>query len=963
MNPSESIQRRFNRLKRQLASQQKEQRRAVRRLKIKSLRPGQANEPRSLHTDKVDQPLKNVVGQGQQSEYHYRQLIDSVQDIIFKISLEGYFTFFNLMAENCLGYTQEELIGRHFLHLVLHDYRAELIAFYQTMLQTGQSDTYIEFPVRAKDGRAVWIGQTVGLVKNDHQVPELVAVARDITQRKLTEDSFQLTQARLESLITNLHTSVLVEDEDRKIILTNQLYCDLFGINQTPEALVGQAFESVAVPSAHLFMDAERFIDRMNIAVSKQGAVRDEVIRLADGRVLEWDYIPIWLTGHYRGHLWKYRDITQKYQSDERIRKSEEKNRNIMNTMELGLLEVDTDQTILRAYERFCSMVGYTQDELIGKNAAELLVHPEFRQEIDRQQGQREQGNSGSYELALRRKDGSRVWVLISGVPIIDEHGVLVGSMGIHYDLSERKRLEEELAKARQIAEEARHTEKQFLANMSHEIRTPLNAILGFSSLLETTTLNTEQKEFTTFIRTAGKNLLNIVNDILDISKIEAGMLPLELIPFSIQSLADSIRTMLHAAAAEKNLWLIIETDPGLPPVVLGDPTRLTQILVNLLNNAIKFTQKGGVRVRIEKRIETPDSVQVRFSIQDTGIGMAADILPLIFERFRQASDFTTRYYGGTGLGLNIVRSLAEMQGGWVSVSSTLGEGSCFTLEIPYKVASTSVELLVEGTTLALNPDAANLRILIAEDNLMNQKLALQVLKRLGYSAQLAENGQQALDLLQEEEFDLVLMDIQMPVMDGYTTTRHIRNTLKKNVPIIAMTAHALASEREQCLQAGMNDFMPKPFQIEELQRILRKYTPLSRPEGTALTKPEERVERTSSFSVKNLLSALDDDREFAAEVIELFLAQTPGEIQQIQQCLEQSDLAAIGGIIHTQKVAFKLFSLTEMVQLSQSLGAQIADNQTVAEVMLLVNQYVQTLESELPAIEDVLQTTFNRTI
>ncbi|GAB4042667.1 PAS domain-containing hybrid sensor histidine kinase/response regulator [Spirosoma litoris] len=955
MNSFEPTQRRLNRLKRQLVCQKKEQRRVERQLKLKSLRLSQSEEQQRLLNDALNQQLKINLEQGQQSEYQYRQLIDSAQDIIFKISTEGYFTFTNSMVESCLGYTQTELLGRHFVHLILPDYRAEVINFYQTMVQSGQEATYIEFPVRAKDGTTVWIGQTVGLVKDAQQVPELVAVARDITQRKLTEDSFQLTQARLESLITNLHSGILVEDEHRKIILINQLYCDLFSIHQSSNTLIGKEFVSVAIPPALLFANAEQFFERMDEIVRNQVAIRDQVTHLADGRVLKWDYIPIWLDGHYRGQLWKYGDITQKYQADERIRRSEEKYRTIMNTMELGLLEVDNDQTILRAYDRFCQMLGYSQDELVGKNAADLLVHPEFKEELSRQQVQRGQGQTGSYEMALMRKDGSRIWVLVSGVPIVDETGTLVGSMGIHFDLSERKRLEEELALARQIAEDARHTEKQFLANMSHEIRTPLNAILGFSNLLETTLLDTEQNEFVSFIRTAGKNLLSIVNDILDISKIEAGMLPLESIPFSIPSLADSIRTMLHSAATEKNLWLLVETDPTLPPVVLGDPTRLTQILVNLLNNAIKFTQHGGVRVRIEKRAITADSVQVRFSVQDTGIGMAADILPFIFERFRQASDFTTRYYGGTGLGLNIVKSLAEMQGGSISVSSTLGEGSCFTLEIPYRIAATQIDPIAERSTVALNPTFSDLRILIVEDNLMNQKLALQVLKRLGYTAQLAENGQLAINSLQMNDFDLVLMDIQMPVMDGYTATRYIRNTLCKNVPIIAMTAHALASEREQCLQAGMNDFLPKPFQVEELQRILRKYTPLHYTEQHSSVKPKEEIAPKPSFSMEILLSALDDDQEFAAEVMELFLAQTPGEIQQIQQALEKNELTTIGGIIHAQKVAFQMFGLTEMVQLSQTIGARITNKQPVSEIEPLVHQFIRTLEAELPAIQSAL--------
>ncbi len=515
---------------------------------------------------------------------------------------------------------------------------------------------------------------------------------------------------------------------------------------------------------------------------------------------------------------------------------------------------------------------------------------------------------------------------------------------------------------------EARYTEKQFLANMSHEIRTPLNAILGFSAMLETTPLNTDQQEFLGFIRTAGKNLLTIVNDILDIAKIEAGMLPLESIPFSINSLTDSIRTMLQPVASEKNLQLTVYVDPSLPAIVLGDPTRLTQILLNLLSNAIKFTKQGGVTARIEKLDETADLVRVRFVVQDTGIGIAADVLPYIFERFRQASDFTTRYYGGTGLGLNIVKSLTEMQGGWVTVTSRLGEGSCFTLEIPYKIAPSQVE--TEGD-LFVAPSGLigqNVRILVVEDNMMNQKLALQVLKRLGYTAQVAENGQEALDKLQEEPFDLVLMDIQMPVMDGYTTTRHIRNTLQNSVPIIAMTAHALASEREQCIQAGMNDFLPKPFQVEELQRVMRKYTPMARPDAVADPLPAQpapappQPATSSAFTLEPLLNAVDNDPGFAAEILDLFLEQTPVELEQIRQALTAQDTKTIGRLIHTQKVPIRTFGLTYMSPLIATLEEQIAAGNEAADVAPLVKQYIQAIEAELPVMRLALETTLRGT-
>ncbi|GAB3881097.1 ATP-binding protein [Spirosoma agri] len=504
---------------------------------------------------------------------------------------------------------------------------------------------------------------------------------------------------------------------------------------------------------------------------------------------------------------------------------------------------------------------------------------------------------------------------------------------------------------------EARLTEKQFLANMSHEIRTPLNAVLGFSNLLETTALTPEQKEFNGYIGTAGKNLLTIVNDILDIAKIESGMMPLETIPFSIPSLVDSIRTMLHAAASDKKIALTAEVDPTIPPVLLGDPTRLTQILLNLMSNAIKFTKQGSVQVRVEKSKETADSVRVRFIVQDTGIGMAADVLPHIFERFRQANDSTTRQYGGTGLGLSIVKSLAQLQGGSANVTSVPGEGSCFTVEIPYRIAKNTADQSLVTRVMTWGAEGRALRVLVAEDNLMNQKLALGVLNRLGHTAHIAENGQQAIEYLETNTYDLVLMDIQMPIMDGYAATRHIRTVLHSQVPIIAMTAHALASEREQCLQAGMNDFLSKPFQPSELQQLLRKYIasaplPDEQPEpAPACSAP------SSAFSMEPLMKAVDGDVSFALELLEVFLEQTPLQLAQIRQALASTDLPTIGRIIHAQKVAIKMFGLDEAVLQIKALESLLPAKVPVSEVAAVVHQYLYTVEAELPAIQSVADT------
>ncbi|WP_338876512.1 ATP-binding protein [Spirosoma sp. SC4-14] len=567
------------------------------------------------------------------------------------------------------------------------------------------------------------------------------------------------------------------------------------------------------------------------------------------------------------------------------------------------------------------------------------------------------------YSLAARRKRPGAQYSLLStallmvvfslilgqyfGVEIPDKFILFVGYVGFFYLQS--------LVLSFRFAHalnEARLTEKQFLANMSHEIRTPLNAILGFSSLLETTALTAEQKEFNRDIGTAGKNLLTIVNDILDIAKIESGMLPLETIPFSIPSLVDSIKTMLLPTASDKKLDLRTEIASTIPPVLLGDPTRLTQILLNLLSNAIKFTKEGSVQLRIENSPEANNSVRVRFIVEDTGIGIDSDVLPHIFERFRQANDSTTRQYGGTGLGLSIVRSLAQMQGGWVTVTSTPGKGSCFTVEIPYRIAQDAVGQPIGQPSSSWGLAEHELRILVVEDNRMNQKLMLGVLKRLGYTAQIAENGQQAIDKLMRESFDLVLMDIQMPVMDGYTATRHIRTVLQMPIPIIAMTAHALASEREQCLRAGMNDFLSKPFLPDDLQRLIQKYVP-------ATVKPDKPVESepapstpANHFSVNPLLESVGNDKELALELLNVFLAQTPDQLATIRRALVENDTETIGKIVHTQKAAIQMLGLQDISLQISELEAHLVVAQPLPKLIPLVRKYMQSLKAAMPIIQ-----------
>jgi len=403
-----------------------------------------------------------------------------------------------------------------------------------------------------------------------------------------------------------------------------------------------------------------------------------------------------------------------------------------------------------------------------------------------------------------------------------DEIGVLAESFNemaakLEEKTNTQNEIQNQLKESKEVAERSLAIKENFLANMSHEIRTPMNAVLGFTNLLEDTSLNERQKEFVKAIKISGQNLMTIINDILDYSRLESGRIVIEQIPFSIREAFNSLNILLQHKAREKNIGLKFDIDKQIPESLLGDPTRLMQMLLNLSDNALKFTEQGSVEISAALEQQTGDVARIAFTVADTGKGIPPDKLSAIFERFTQASAETTRKHGGTGLGLSIVKSLVELQKGTISVNSTVNGGSAFSFVISYKTDPATVQSRPEQKTEVKNEGRRRLNILIAEDNKMNQILAVTVLSKYGFNAEVAENGKIAIDMLQRDKYDLILMDMQMPEMDGYEATRYIRNVLKDNIPIIAFTAHAMSGEKDKCLALGMNDYISKPFDAKDL--------------------------------------------------------------------------------------------------------------------------------------------------
>ncbi len=592
------------------------------------------------------------------------------------------------------------------------------------------------------------------------------------------------------------------------------------------------------------------------------------------------------------------------------------------------LVTISTEGKITDMNEATIGITGKAREELIGTNFFEYFTEPAKAREV--YEAVFDKGFVADYPLTIR--DHKQTDVLFNGSVYKDEQGQVLGAVVVARDITEQKRIEKEFIEAKvfaelateiaeeakskaesatRIAEDAVKAKQQFLSNMSHEIRTPMNAIIGFTKVVLKTELSAKQKEYLMAIKMSGDALIVLINDILDLAKVDAGKMSFEETPFKM---AMSISAMLHLfeqKIQEKNLMLMKEYDTRIPTVLVGDAVRLHQIILNLVSNAVKFTNSGIITVRVTLLTEEEDKVTIRFSVTDTGIGIPEDKIEKIFENFQQASSGTSRLYGGTGLGLAIVKQLVEAQGGKILVESTIEKGSTFSFELSFRKTKSAAE--EEPLIMEVDKRIKDIRVLVVEDMALNQLLMKTLLDDFGFERDIASNGKIAIEKMATEKYDIILMDLQMPEMNGFEATEYIRNQLHLSIPIIALTADVTTVDLAKCRAVGMNDYIAKP--VDE-KLLYSKIISLVNKPAPQISNKEKSADHSPATNWKctNLMylsKRTKSDPALMMEMISLYLEQTPPLISVMKSSLQSKDWEALHGAVHKMIPSFSIMGIS----------------------------------------------------
>jgi PAS domain S-box-containing protein len=641
------------------------------------------------------------------------------------------------------------------------------------------------------------------------------------------------------------------------------------------------------------------------------------------------------------------------------------------------LVTINAEGKITDMNEATVNITGVPREKLTGTDFFDYFTEPQKAREV--YQKVFAFGSVTDSPLTLRHVDGKLTDVLFNGSIYKDDSGIVQGVVIVARDVTDQKRIASELTEAivfaemaTLIAEEAKikaegatiiandavKAKQQFLSNMSHEIRTPMNAIIGFTKVLLKTNLSAKQKEYLQAIKLSGNSLIVLINDILDLAKVDSGKMTFEQTPFKI---ALSISAMLHLfepKIQEKNLKLVKEYDDRIPEVLVGDPVRLHQIILNLVSNAVKFTTKGKITVGVKLIDEDEKEVNIEFSIKDTGIGIAESKLEKIFESFQQASGGTSRLYGGTGLGLAIVKQLVELQDGTIHVSSNVNEGSTFSFVLKFQ--KTNAETEFEGEPIEVDTEITDVKVLVVEDIVLNQLLMRTLLDDFGFECDIADNGKIAIEKIQAKKYDVVLMDLQMPEMNGFEATDFIRNEMKSDIPIIALTADVTTVDLAKCTEVGMNDYIAKPVDEKILyNKIIGVVKKTLAIETVLETQIENIINKYTNLDYLN--TRTKSNPMLMMEMISLYLGQTPPLIVEMIQGFQNKDWNTLYTAVHKLIPSFSIMGINADFEKMAQKVQEYAKNQQQAEgIPEMIQQLEKVFMQSCEELKEELETIKN---
>jgi two-component system sensor histidine kinase/response regulator len=1016
-------------------------------------------------------------------------LISGSREIVVAVNATGsQWLCFNSVAEQAFGCTRQtiEQSGRSLQDWV---YAPDRELFHQAV-ERSSAETWsdLDFRIQTSTGIRSLSGRLIRMLSDTGEPLGICCLATEAPPKQPAGLSLEEARAAYQALADDLPLNVIHKDLHGRRTFANRRYCELHGV--TPAEVIGKA-DADLYPAeiARRYAEDDR-------RVIESGDVRHDIEETvgADGqhRIIDRLKSPIRDShGNIVGIQVLFWDVTDGVAAKQALRASEAYYQSLVESLPLSVFRKDAEYRLVFGNQRFCDTIGLTREQFVGKTDFDLF--PEgFAAKYRRDDTEILQTGKTIEDVEeILHPDGLRYYIQTLKCPVRDAEGQIIGIQGMFWDVSDRKRAEEALRRAKEAADAASKAKSDFLANMSHEIRTPMNAVIGMTELLLDTQLSTNQREYLSIVQESGEALLTLINDVLDFSKIEAGKFELDKAPFDIrETLGDTMKS-LAVRASRARLELAFEVGRDVPQMLEGDYARLRQIIVNLVGNAIKFTPSGEVVLVVSCESREHQSATLHFSVSDTGIGIPADKLECIFEEFQQVDSSTTRTYGGTGLGLAISSRLVELMGGRIWVESELGEGSTFHFTARFGIAddelqqvrqqtdlvadlsvlivddnstnrrilrdmllnwgmhpivasnareafqllsdsqsrgepirlllsdvnmpevngftlaewiraesrldSTLIIMLTSGgregdgdrreqlriatrlmkplkqselfdaivTTLGVEamrvavrdsapalpaPEVRPLKILLAEDNLANQKLAVGVLTRQGHSVTIAGTGREAVRAWESQFFDIILMDVQMPEMDGLEATQAIRQLELRtgtHIPIVAMTAHAMTGDRERCLESGMDEYLSKPIRARQ---IAEKLSLLFRgPTATQDVSPREERPAVSSHPVvdwEQALAGIDGDRELLAEVIAAFVETLPATIKSLEVSLQTRQPEVFQRTAHSLKGELMAIGATAAVEVARDLEL-LARERRLADAELVLAQ-LKTRLSEL---------------